>query len=270
MPATRLGALSEVALGVAREAAREVLRGWRTGVRASEKARSDLVTEYDLASERLIRARLGEHTPEIPVVGEEEGAGGTSSASIGPEQPVWFCDPIDGTTNFVHGHPFFAVSIGLVAGDTPLAGAVVAPALRMEWSGASGVGAWRDGAPCRVSTTERLRDALLATGFHPQGGAEMLEKNLKTLARVMPEVRGIRRCGAATLDLCMVADGTYDAFWERKLDAWDVAAGAAIVLAAGGTVTHLSGGPAKPRIGHVAVSNGKLHAALLALLAPEA
>lgn len=269
MQQERLRELGRAALGVAREAAALVLGGWRSGVRPSEKARADLVTEYDLASERLVRARLAACTPDIPVVGEEEGTAG-AAPSAAQHAPVWYCDPIDGTTNFVHGHPFFAVSIGLVAGDAPLAGAVVAPALGVEWWGAAGVGAWRNDAPCRVSTTQRLGEALLATGFHPQGGAALLEKNVKTLGRVMPEVRGIRRCGAATLDLCMVADGTYDAFWERKLDAWDTAAGAAIALAAGGTITNLAGGPPDLRIGHIVVSNGRLHPALLALLAPEA
>lgn len=261
MTPARLSELLRIALEVAEEAAQLAMRGYRSQVRASEKAKADLVTEYDLESERLIRARLAERTPELALVGEEQG--GTAAG------PTWYCDPIDGTTNFVHGHPFFCVSIGLLDAGKPLLGAVVAPALDVRWSGVVGGGAERDGRACRVSQTRELAHALLATGFHPKSQRMAPHDNLSSFGRLLPEVRGIRRCGSAAMDLCMVADGTYDAYWERALNAWDTAAGAAIALAAGARITDLHGGAPDLAIGHIVVSNGHLHDALLARL-PEA
>lgn len=256
-----LAALAAVALEVAEEAARFVMQGYRTAVVASEKARADLVTEYDLQSERLVRARLAERTPQLPVVGEEQGGRA--------EGPTWYCDPIDGTTNFVHGHPFFCVSIGLLDGAEALVGAVVAPALATRWLGYRGGGAFRNGQTCRVSATRALPEALLATGFHPKSQRMPPHDNLGSFGVVLPEVRGIRRCGSAAIDLCMVADGSYDAYWERALNAWDIAAAAAIALAAGARITDLRGQPPDLSIGHILASNGLIHDALLALL-PEA
>jgi myo-inositol-1(or 4)-monophosphatase len=260
MTPERLQQLTRIALETAEEAATWVLSAHRTKVSTSEKGRADLVTEFDVQSERLIRRRLRERTPELAVVGEEEGGR--------PEGPTWYCDPIDGTTNFVHGHPFFCVSIGLMEDGVPLAGAVVAPALGLRWHGFEGGHAYRNGEPCGVSDTLVLSEALISTGFHPMSAQSRPGDNVDSFRRVLPHVRGIRRCGAAALDLCMVADGTYDAYWERRLNAWDTAAGAAIVLAAGGTVTNLSGAPADLSIGHVLASNGHVHEAVLALL-PE-
>ena len=260
MTSAELEKLARIALEVAQEAAAMVMTAYRSDIEPSEKGRADLVTEYDVKSERLIRARLAERTPGLPIVGEEEG--GTADG------PTWYCDPIDGTTNFVHGHPFFCVSIGLLDRNTPLAGAVVAPALGTRWHGFVGGGAFRDGKPCKVSDTLLLSEALVGTGFPPAASRGGPEDNVDTFRRVLPHTRGIRRCGAAALDLCMVADGTYEAFWERRLNAWDVAAGAALVLAAGGTITDLRGEPPDLKIGHILASNGHVHEALLALL-PE-
>jgi myo-inositol-1(or 4)-monophosphatase len=253
-----LAKLTRIALEVAEEAAALVMQAYRSDISPSEKGRADLVTEYDVQSERLIRRRLGERTPGLPIVGEEEGGQ--------PEGPTWYCDPIDGTTNFVHGHPFFCVSIGLIERDRPLAGAVVAPALNTRWHAFVGGGAFRNGKPCRVSDTLLVSEALIGTGFHPQSSLSHPHDNVEAFRRVLPHARGIRRCGAAALDLCMVADGTYDAYWERKLNAWDVAGGAALVLAAGGRITDLAGEPPNLAIGHILASNGHVHEALLALM----
>jgi myo-inositol-1(or 4)-monophosphatase len=250
--------LARVALEVAEEAAAFVALGYRTAVTASEKAKADLVTEYDVQSERMIRARLSQRTPELALVGEEEG--GTADG------PTWYCDPIDGTTNFVHGHPFFCVSIGLMDDGEALLGAVVAPALGTRWHGVVGGGAFRDGRPCRVSATRALPNALIATGFHPKSQRKPPHDNLDSFARILPEARGIRRCGSAAIDLCMVADGTYDAYWERALSAWDTVGGAAIALAAGARISDLAGQRPDLSIGHIVVSNGHVHDALLALL----
>lgn len=149
--------LIEISLEVAREAAQGLLAGYRSRPTVTEKAAADLVTEFDLTSEALIRNRLERATPGIAIVAEEQG--GRASGL------TWYCDPLDGTMNFVHGHPFFCVSIGAMDGTRLVAGAVVAPALGVEWWGAPGFGAFRAGKPCRVSETPTLRDALLATGF---------------------------------------------------------------------------------------------------------
>jgi myo-inositol-1(or 4)-monophosphatase len=262
MPDLDLIALSQIALEVARSAGQQVLTGYRSQPAIERKQNyADLVTRYDVESEQRIRQLLGERTPQIPIVGEEQGG----SAD---ERPTWFVDPIDGTMNFAHGHAYFAISIGLLERGRPLCGAVVAPALQTEWHGSVGMGAFRNGQPCHVSANDTLPDALVATGFSPlmhRAGAP--EDNMAALYRISPEVRGIRRCGAAALDLCMVADGTYDAYWERRLSAWDSAAGAALVLAAGGRVSNLLGGECDLTRGYLLASNGGVHDGLLQLLA---
>ena len=249
--------LVEIALDVAREAALGLLAGYRSRPASTEKARSDLVTEYDLTSEVLIRDRLARATPGVAIVAEEQG--GAASGL------TWYCDPLDGTMNFVHGHPFFCVSIGAMNGATPVAGAVVAPALGLEWWGAPGLGAFRSGDPCRVSETLTLRDALLATGF-PADRSKAPENNLQTFSRVQAHARGVRRDGSAALDCCFVADGTFDGYWERRLYAWDVVAGCAIATAAGARLTSMSGGPADLTIGHLALTNGRIHSELVELI----
>jgi myo-inositol-1(or 4)-monophosphatase len=235
------------------------MRGYRKHPVATEKARANLVTEYDLQSERVIRERLHALTPELSIVAEEEGGNAESELS-------WFVDPLDGTTNFVHGHPFFCVSIGALRAGIPVAGAVVAPALGTRWTAWGPGTAERDGAPCHVSETTELEHALVATGF-PSDREHAPHNNFDSFTRIKRVVRGVRRCGSAAIDLCYVADGTYDAYWERKLSAWDLAAGSALVLAAGGQLSALDGGPANLSVGHVLASNGKLHAALLGSLA---
>lgn len=248
---------ASLALEVAIEAASLLTSGYRKRPTPTEKAKRDLVTEFDLGSEAIIRARLAAATPDLGLVAEEGG---------GELKPVcWFCDPLDGTTNFVHGHPFWCVSIGLLADGQPVAGAVVAPALGVTWVGYQGGPALREGQPCRVSETDDLEHALVATGFPPDRQTAP-GNNLDTFVRVKKVVRGVRRCGSAALDLCFVADGTYDAYWERRLNAWDVAAGAAIVLAAGGKLSALDGAPVNLHTGHLIASNGRVHGGLQRLI----
>jgi myo-inositol-1(or 4)-monophosphatase len=251
--------LTELALRVAREAGDLVSAGFRSRPRASEKAVKDLVTEYDLASEELIRRRLAELGPNLPIVAEERGGTALPSAT-------WYCDPLDGTTNFVHGHPFWSVSIGVLEAGTPTLGAVVAPSLGLYWTGYRGGPAQRNGTACVVSETDRLDRALLATGF-PSDRSREPESNLQTFVSVKQRARGVRRCGSAAIDLCLVADGTYDAYWERKLNAWDLTAGAAVLLSAGGMLSALDGGPVDLTIGHLVASNRHVHSELLSLIA---
>jgi myo-inositol-1(or 4)-monophosphatase len=254
-------AYASLALEVATEAGAFLLKdGYRRRPAPTAKAKHDLVTEFDLKSEALIRERLTAATPELGLVGEEGG---------GSVKPLsWFCDPIDGTTNFVHGHPFWCVSIGLLENGAPIAGAVVAPALGLTWWGYEGGVARRAGEPCRVSETAELEQALVATGFPPDRQTAP-GNNLDTFVRVQKVVRGVRRCGSAALDMCLVADGTYDAYWERRLNAWDIAAGAAIVGAAGGRISALDGGPVDLHVGQIIASNGRVHDALQALIVDQ-
>jgi myo-inositol-1(or 4)-monophosphatase len=265
MTPKELEALAEQALEVARDAAALALEGFRKHPEALHKtSAADLVTSFDRAAEARVREQLALRTPGVPVVGEE--AGGRASG------PTWYCDPIDGTTNFVHGHPFFCTSLGLMDDGVPLLGAVVAPALGLSWHGwvgephGSGGRAFRNGEPCRVSSCQSLVDALTATGFNPQSDAAEIERAVRILGQVLPRTRGVRRAGSAALDLTFVADGTLDAYWEGTLHPWDTAAGAALVLAAGGKVSALGGGPAELSRGHILASNGAIHDAMLGLV----
>lgn len=250
--------LASIALQVAQECAQIVVRGYRLRPAADKKGPVDLVTEFDLKSEQHLRNRLNELTPEIPLLAEEKGG-------VEVEDLCWYCDPLDGTTNFVHGHPFFAVSIGALEHGIPIAGAVVAPVLNLTWVGYQGGPATRNSELCQVSPTEILDEALFATGF-PYDRRHEPENNFLAWANVKKHARGVRRCGSAAIDMCFVADGTYDGYWERSLHAWDLVAGAAIVLAAGGQVSALDGSVARLDTGNVVATNGPMHASLLALL----
>ena len=254
-------ALLRAALDAARAAASLVEKGWRTRPATDHKrARVDLVTRFDRESEELLRAMLSRSTP-FPVVGEEAGG----EAARGARAPTWYVDPIDGTTNFVHGHPFWCVSVGLLAGTDPVLGVIVAPALRTEWTGTAADGAHRNGVRCAVSDVPQLDNALLATGF-PYDRRTSDDNNFDAFVAIKKKCQAVRRCGSAAIDLCLVADGTYDGYWEKKLGAWDVAAGTAIVLAAGGRVTDYAGRPADVMKGDVVATNGHIHAELVAEL----
>src|ERR1019366_591280 len=212
-------ALVRVALMAAREAGALVKAAWRKHPTAEHKGRTDLVTRFDRESETLLIQRLTAATP-YPVVGEEHGG----ERAAGTDALTWYVDPIDGPTNFVHGHPFWCVSVGLLAGTRPVLGAVVAPSLGTEWIGVAAGQGTRSGERCRVSDVSTLDDALLATGL------------------------------------------PYDGYWENKLKPWDVAAGVALVLAAGGRVSDYSGRAADVTTGQIVATNGHVHDALLAEL----
>ena len=241
----------EVAERVAVEAGELVMKGWRSGTKVSRKGRFDLLTEYDLASEKLIRDQLSAAFPTHRIIGEE-------NAESGEGDLVWYVDPIDGTTNFAHGHFFFGVSIALYRGSEGLAGVVHAPALGVTWKAAKGTGAFRDTERCYVSTRGQLEEAVCATGF-PYDRWSTADNNHAELALFLQRARGIRRCGAASVDLCLVADGTYDIYWEQALNAWDMCAGALIVEEAGGRLSTYEGEAVDPREGKLIASNGVLH-----------
>ncbi|MEZ4327876.1 MAG: inositol monophosphatase family protein [Polyangiales bacterium] len=237
-----------------------LLEGFRAATEVRLKGPIDLVTEYDVGAEARLREALSAALP-YRIVGEEGGDSGDAGSGA-----VWYVDPIDGTTNFAHGHPFFCISMGLYDDDGgSLAGVIHAPALGVTWVGGRGHGVTRNGVAVSVSTRATLNDALCATGF-PYDRREAEDDNLREFGAVLKRVRGIRRCGSAALDLALVADGTYDAYWEQRLGVWDMAAGAALVEAAGGRLSDYDGGPADVRTGRVVASNGRVHGALVEVL----
>lgn len=270
--------LLAIALDVAREAGKMVERGWRHGVRAEHKGPVDLVTHFDRESEKFLREALHTRTG-FTVTGEEGGADSSANAEE-KDQPTWYVDPIDGTTNFVHGHFFYCVSVGLVGHEArphenrsglstreqPILGAIVAPSLHTEWTGLIGVEgkssvALRNGEACKVSGVDKFTDALLATGF-PYERKNDATNNFDAFVAIKKSCQAVRRCGSAALDLCLVADGTYDGYWERGLKPWDVAAGAAIVTAAGGSISIYDGSSFDVKRSEVIATNGHIHDAL--------
>ncbi len=246
----------EQAIAVARQAAEEAgvvaLEGFRKQKDVETKSSPmDLVTEYDRRAEEVIRARLGASFPAHAIVGEE--GGGERSTGL-----TWYVDPIDGTTNFVHGHPFFNVSIGLWRGAEPLVGVVHAPALGLTWWGARGKGAFRNDEPLRVSPCDELGRALCATGFTREL-RRSADDNIDELQGFLRDTHGVRRGGASALDLVMVADGTFEVYWQKGLSPWDVAAGVVLVLEAGGKVTGYDGQGGDARDGEILATNALLH-----------
>ena len=256
--------LLEVATLAAREAAQIVHAGWRKHPVAEHKGVIDLVTSFDRESERFLRDRLTRDS-HYPVMGEELGGYGGSGVPEG-DAATWYVDPLDGTTNFVHGHFFYCVSIGLVLRGKPLLGAVVAPAVRTEWTGIVGEGAWRNGEACRPSGVTTFGESLLATGF-PYDRRTSAENNFDAFVAIKKQVQAVRRCGSAAIDLCFVGDGTYDGYWERKLRPWDLAAGAAIVRAAGGRVSTYGGEHEGLLGGDLVATNSRFHDALVLAIA---
>jgi myo-inositol-1(or 4)-monophosphatase len=219
----------------------------------------DLVTDYDRRSEALLVAAVRAQFPDDTILAEE-GGGQQAGARR------WLIDPLDGTTNFAHGLPFFCVSIGVEEAGELLAGAVEAPALGWSFSAGRGEGAWLNGRRIAVSDTSLLAEALLATGF-PYDTATSPRDNFAEFIALYRRTQGVRRVGAAALDLAMVAAGWLDGYWEMKLKPWDLAAGALLVREAGGRVTARDGGVFTCDGGEAVASNGRIHDELVRALA---
>ena len=216
----------------------------------------DLVTRLDLEAQALVLEGLARAFPGEAVLAEEGAPGAVRSGS------VWLVDPLDGTTNFVHGQPQFAVSVARACDGELEVGMTYAPYLRELFWGARGGGAWLDARPLRVSRREDLDEALLASGF-PYDIRTNAHNNLREWAHLAVRCQGLRRAGAASLDLAYVAAGRFDAFWEFRLAPWDLGAGALLVHEAGGRVTDPDGGASFLWGGDLVASNGLLHARLL-------
>jgi len=259
---TAPGALRDAACAFAREAGAIVLAGYGAIHAPELKGRIDLVTEYDRRSEALLLERIAARFPGHGVLAEESGAHAAGAGS----RVRWVIDPLDGTTNFAHNYPFFAVSIGVEVDGRVVAGAVHDPVRDETFAAARGEGATLNGRPIHVSACARVEDALLVTGF-PYDVREHPERHVPLFQPFLMRAQGIRRDGSAALNLCYLAMGRFDGFWEGSLSPWDVAAGSLIVAEAGGVLTDYAGGPFRIDGRQVCGSGRALHAAMLEVLA---
>ena len=260
----RMNSRMEVSVNAAREAGallRSML-GTDIAVR-SKDVRTDLVTEADTRAEALIRSIIAQAYPNDAFLGEETGASGD------PRAGRWIVDPLDGTTNYAHGYRCFCVSIAFEQQGGVEVGCVYDPMADELFCAQRGGGATCNGRPIGVSECDDLGAAMLVTGF-PAYGADRPLANLYPLADFLTITRAIRRDGSAALDLCYVACGRYDGFWEPGLHAWDVAAGTLIVAEAGGGVSDYRGAPHALDGGRLVASNGRIHAAMIDVVAKYA
>jgi myo-inositol-1(or 4)-monophosphatase len=225
----------------------------------SKSSEIDLVTEADVASEKLIVEAIRRRYPKHSILSEE---------GLGEEQAgefLWLIDPLDGTTNYAHGYPVFCVSIALQREGETVLGVTYDPVRDELFWAEQGQGAYCNGQRLSVSGVVGLRHSLLATGF-PYARASIEDNNVAEFGRVMPQVQGVRRGGAATLDMAYVAAGRLDGYWEFHLSPWDWAAGDLLVREAGGRTSDVSGQPWRLRNNSMVASNGLLHEELLAAL----
>jgi myo-inositol-1(or 4)-monophosphatase len=244
---------------IAREAGALLMQYFDQGLKIEYKGDADLVTAADRASEVLIRERVSKQFSSHDVLGEEQGLKDSGS------EYRWYVDPLDGTTNFAHGYPVFAVSMGLEHrsrdGDARIAGVVYDPTRDELFTAEKGSGALLNGKPIHVSNAAQLKECLLATGFPSHKRHK--NPNIFFYHQITLKTHGVRRAGSAALDLCNVACGRFDGFWEFNLNPWDTAAGALIVEEAGGRLTRFDGSPFELNSRETLASNGLLHDALV-------
>lgn len=249
-----------VAVEAAKEAGRVLMKRFGRPVRIVHKGEIDLVTEMDTASERVIFEALQAVYPDDGLLSEEAPAEHMES----PRR--WIIDPLDGTTNYAHAFPVFAVSIALEVEGEVVVGVVEDPVRRETFTAMAGRGAFLNGEPIRVSEVSELSEAFLATGFPYDIHTSPLN-NLEHFGNFAKRVLAVRRPGAAAVDLAYTACGRFDGFWELKLKPWDVAAAALLVKEAGGLLSDFSGGPLDIYKPEITASNGLIHQAMLEVLA---
>ncbi len=248
----------ETARRAARAAGEVIRRGAASGFRVDRKGATDLVTEVDRAAERAVIAAISTDFPSHRIAAEESGRGG------GTSEYLWWIDPIDGTTNFVHGYPFYSVSIALTRREETVAGVIYDPGRDELFEARCGGGARLNGREIRVSPTADLAESLVATGF-PYALGER-ERALEIAGGLLPRVQGLRRDGSAALDLAYVAAGRLDGFWERGLKPWDTAAGALLAAEAGGRVSDFTGSRFDLQRGEIVAGNPRIHPQLISAL----
>lgn len=244
---------------VAAQAGQLLLERYRTDFTIEHKGTINLVTEVDIAAEEMIVTRLRKAFPDHSILAEE------SDNKTRGGYCTWVIDPLDGTTNYAHGFPFFSVSIGLEISGQLEFGVVCDPVRNEIFTARRGAGAFCNGEPITVSDTASLNAGLLATGF-PYDIRTSEENNLANFCAFALRSQGVRRTGSAALDLSYVAAGRLDGFWEAKLNPWDCAAGFLLVTEAGGRVTDYAGQPASIYKPEVVASNGKIHKKILSVL----
>jgi myo-inositol-1(or 4)-monophosphatase len=252
----------ELAIRAAREAGAILQDYAARGFQIENKGRINLVTEADLASERHITQLIGSHFPSHRILAEEGGASGHP----GEDNYVWIIDPLDGTTNYSHGFPCYAVSIGIELHGKAVAGVIYDPTRDELFAAERGAGATLNGNKIRVSAVDHLERALVVSGF-PYDVRERMEEYLPAWREFLKHTQGVRRLGAAAIDMCCVASGRMDGFWENGLNPWDTAAGWVIIEEAGGRVTKLDGSPFDNYSASLLCTNGAIHDQMLAVLA---
>ena len=258
----RRSALLNVMAGAAQKAARGLIRdfGEVENLQVSRKGPADFVSAADHAAEKTIHYELAKARPRYGFLMEESGeiAGADSSNR-------WIIDPLDGTTNFLHGVAQFCISIALERDGEPFAGVIYSPIHDEMFWAEKGTGAYLNGNRLRVSARSNMEESLIATGI-PFKGKEGHDLFLNHLKAVMAITAGVRRCGSAALDIAFVAAGRFDGFWEVGLNPWDMAAGIVLVRESGGLVSDLGGGPDMMATGNIIAANGALHRPLAKVL----
>jgi len=231
-------------------------------VRVEQKGRNDFVTEIDRAAEKAVISVIQKHYPEHAILAEESGQHGDAD-------DVWIIDPLDGTTNYLHGFPVYCVSVAVMQKGRLQHGVVYDPLRQELFTATQGQGAQLDGRKIRVSGRIELAGTLIGTGFPYRDSGAGIEPYMNMLRSAMRETSGIRRAGSAALDLCYVAAGRLDAFWETGLQPWDLAAGTLIVREAGGIVSGLNGSESFLDDGHVLCGSPRVYSGLAKLFATD-
>jgi myo-inositol-1(or 4)-monophosphatase len=231
----------------------------KKNLKIDKKGKVDLVTEADKASEALITRTILKHFPDDSILGEEEGT------KEGNSEFQWILDPLDGTTNFSHHIPLYAISIGLVHKESRkvLAGIIDLPSLGDTYHTMKNKGSFKNKKKIYVSSTKEMVNSLFCTGFPYRKDKEDVERILGYLRPILNDGRGVRRTGAAALDLAWLAEGKFDGFWEESLAPWDMTAGALLIEEAGGQVTNFNGEEFHPWIPNILASNGNIHKMLV-------